>query len=133
MTNIINVTLDQSVSPPVLDVEDHGGHRVNPSKDTQTITWQLVGQLTQGAFVRMDDPEPGFEWEAPGPPPGIFGTPEVQGPGSRTLTITDTHPGPQSAGTWIYRLRVAYQGTVYSTTVGGTLTATSNNPVIINR
>lgn len=132
MTNNLNVTLDTSVTPNVLKIDDHGGTHVNQSPNPQTISWNLTGNLAQGQFVSICGNSPGFEWVSD-PPPGtdIFGEPDI-GANGNSLSIIDTHATSGSNGTWIYRLRVLLNGTVYQTTSSAGVTSTSNNPIIIN-
>lgn len=138
MTNQLNVTLDTSVSPNVLVVDDNGGgNAVNPSPNPQTITWQLTGNLAQADFVAMADPAPGFEW-IDQPPAGVFDAPSISANG-RKLNIVDRNTSPATTGTWAYRLRASLEGTVY-TTAASAATATSTlskmattDPTIINR
>ena len=133
MTNNINVTLDTSVTPNVLNVHDHGRIHVDKKPGAQTISWNLTGNLARGEFVAMSASEPGFEWVS-NPPPAddIFGTPQVCSNGN-SLQLVDNHATADSDGTWIYRLRVSLGDTVYQTTAGTGITTTSHNPVIINR
>ena len=132
MTNNINVSLDNSNGINKLDVVDNGGqNQVSQSPSPTTISWNLTGSLTQGDFVPMSDPQPGFEWMGVVPPTGLFGTPSI-GANGNSLSITDNHVDSTSNGEWIYMLRVNYNGSVVSTIAsmpGGTIT----NPVIINR
>lgn len=132
MANNINVTLDTSVTPNVLNVDDKGHIKIKKDAKAQTISWNLTGNLAQGEFVSMCGNAPGFEWVSD-PPPGadIFGEPQV-GANGNSLDLVDNHPGDDSKGTWIYRLRVVLGGTVYQTTASTGITSTSNNPIIIN-
>lgn len=134
MTNNLNVTLDTSVTPNVLDIDDkNGGNKVSKNPNPQTISWNLTGNLAQGEFVSMSAAEPGFEWvSSPPPAAGIFGQPQI-GANGNSLDMVDNHPNDDSDGSWIYRLRVSLGGTVYQTTTGTSITATSKNPIIINQ
>jgi hypothetical protein len=133
MTNNINVTLDTSVTPNLLKVHDHGHIRIDKKKNPQTITWNLTGNLAQGEFVAMTAAEPGFEWVSDPPPAaGIFDTPQV-GSNGNSLQLVDNHANDDTDGTWIYRLRVSLNGTVYQTTSSAGLRDSVNNPIIINR
>jgi hypothetical protein len=131
MANNINVKLDNSNGIDKLDVVDHGGqNQVSKSPKPTTISWNLTGQLSQGDFVPMTDPQPGFQWMGVAPPAGLFGPPCI-GENGNSLSITDNHVDSTSSGQWIYMLRVNYNGSVVSTIAslpGGTVT----NPVIIN-
>ena len=128
MANNINVKLDSSKTPPVLDVEDNGGLQV-PKGQVTTIAWNLTGTLAQGSFAEMDGTNPGFEWMTP-PPDGIFGKAELKTP--NRMEITDNHAGSGSAGEWVYKLRVVYKNKIYATT-GHFVSASSKDPVIINK
>ena len=132
MTNNINVKLDTSVTPNALDVQDHGHIHVDKHSKAQTITWNLTGQLNQGAFVPMTDSPPGFQWIGTAPPAGIFGTPTI-GSNGNSLSITDNHGGSGTDGKWTYQLRVDYQGTIYETIATVPGQDTIKDPVIINR
>lgn len=132
MTNNINVTLDTSVTPNVLNIDDNGGAKITKNPNPQTISWNLTGNLAQAEFVSLCGNSPGFEWVS-NPPPGtgIFGQPEISSNGN-SLNLIDNHPDNNSNGTWTYRLRVLLGGTVYQSTAGIGITSTSNNPIIIN-
>lgn len=133
-TNVINVSLDTTKSPPLLDIQDNGGQNiVNANAQATTITWKLTGNLNQGNFVSMSDPsgQYGFCWDGVQPPAGVFGTPSI-GANGNSLSIVDNHLDQGTSGEWIYLLRVNLNGTVY-TTGGVLLTGTTNNPIIINR
>jgi hypothetical protein len=132
MSNNINVTLDTSMTPPVLSVHDHGGIHVDKHSKPQTISWNLTGNLAQGAFVAMDQPQPGFQWVGDPPADGIFGTSQV-GANGNSLDLVDDHSHHDTDGTWIYQLRVELDGTVYSTVACIGPGETKTNPVIINR
>ncbi len=134
MTNNLNVTLDTSVTPNVLDIDDkNGNNRINQNPNPQTISWNLTGNLAQGEFVSMGAAAPGFEWvSSPPPSADIFGTPQI-GANGNSMNLVDNHPNDDSDGTWIYRLRVSLGGTVYQTTAGMGITSTSKNPIIINQ
>jgi len=135
MANTMQVSLDTSKTPYRLSVADHGGeNQVNANGNgPTTITWNLTGQLTQGNFVPMTDANPGFSWvENPNENQAIFDA-AVIGANGNSLSIVDHHLNSNTNGTWIYMLRVNYNGTVYATTniiVGPG--ATINNPVIVN-
>ena len=132
MSNNPNVTLDTSVTPNVLDIDDSGGaNQVNQNPNPQPITWHLTGNLAQGNFVSMSDPDPGFSWVS-NPAPTCFSAATI-GANGNSLSINDTHGSSSSNGSWIYMLRVNLNGTVYTTTASTGITATTNNPIIINR
>jgi hypothetical protein len=133
MANTMQVSLDTTKTPYRLSVDDHGGqNQVSAnSNGPTTITWNLTGQLAQGNFVAMTDPNPGFSW-IDNTSSGIFDKPSI-GASGNSLSIVDHHLSSTSNGTWVYMLRVNYNGTVYTTTniivgPGGTV----NNPVIVN-
>lgn len=128
--NNINVSLVNGN----LGVEDNGGIGVSANADSTTITWHLIGVLTQGNFQPVPPPatpDPGFAW-VQSPPSGYFGPPSV-GNNGNTLSITDHHLSSSTDGSWRYQLCVLYQGTIYRTTTSLGPTATVNNPIIINR
>ena len=132
MTNNINVTLDTSVTPNVLHIHDKGNTKIHKNSNPQTISWNLTGNLAQAEFVSMCGNAPGFEWVSDPPPAaGIFDEPQI-GANGNSLNLVDNHPSDSSKGTWIYRLRVVLDGTVYQTTASTGVTSTSNNPIIIN-
>lgn len=132
MPNNLNVTLDTSTSPSAVDVDQHGkDNEVSQGPSAQTITWQLTGNAASGSFVPMTDSAPGFQWIS-APPDGIFGTPTVSQGSGNQLTLTDLNPGTGTQGSWTYILRINVDGTVYSTKTTS-LTATTTNPVIINK
>ena len=135
MANTMQVSLDTSKTPYRLSVDDHSGeNQVNAnSNGPTTITWNLTGPLAQGNFVAMNDPNPGFSWiQNPNQNQAVF-DPATIGANGNSLSIVDHHLSANTNGTWIYMLRVNYNGTVYTTTnviVGPG--ATINNPVIVN-
>lgn len=132
MSNILNVTLDTSVTPNRLSVDDKSGqNQVSQSPNAQTITWQLTGNLTQGDFVPMTDSNPGFSWFGTTPSAQTFGTPTI-GANGNSLSISVTHPDANSNGSWIYVLRVSLNNVVYTTTAS-LPSGTTNNPTIINK
>jgi len=138
----ITVSVDTSVpytlkvSIPDLSVE--------PEDGGQLIEWQLDEALSKGGaeFVDLTACKPGFEWlSAPPPAAAIFG--KAVRPKKDTLEIRDTHKaGSNSKGTWLYKLRVTYEGHTYETPMaidllpaGETRTymLVGSNPIIINR
>ena len=132
MPNTLNVTLDKNQTPWAVDVDQHGkDNEVSQGPNAQTITWQLTGNAASGSFVPVSADPPGFQWTS-APPDGIFGTPAVSQGSGNQLTITDLNTGSGTQGNWTYILRVNVGGTVYSTKTLS-LTATSTNPVIINK
>jgi hypothetical protein len=131
MANILNVTLNTTVSPPRLDVDDKNGqNKVSRSPNPTTIKWILTGSLAQGSFCPMADSPPAFEWKQP-PPDGIFSEPVV-GANGNSVSITDTHVDASTDGEWIYALAATLDGVTY-TTQFTLLTGTFDNPNIINR
>jgi hypothetical protein len=131
-TNNINVKLNgpEKDQPPVLDVEDHGGLNQVPKHSQPTdIIWKLTGDLAQGNFADMNGTDPGFEWVTR-PPDGIFSDPELLS--DKRLKIVDKHSDSKSGGVWIYKLRVVSGTTIYATT-GHFVSASSKDPVIINK
>lgn len=132
MTNNINVNLDTSVTPHVLNVDDKGGIKISKNAKPQTISWNLTGNLAKAEFVSLCGNSPGFEWVSDPPPAtGVFSQPQI-GSNGNSLNVVDNHPNSHSTGTWIYRLRVLLDGTVYQTTSQVSITSTSKNPIIIN-
>lgn len=114
MPNNLNVTLDKSVDPWAVDVDQHGkDNEVAKGPNAQTITWHLSGNAASGSFVSLTDPNPGFEWIEQ-PPDGIFNALGLS-QNSKRLSITDLNNSSDTAGEWHYRLRVNVGGTVYST------------------
>ncbi|HTL15273.1 MAG TPA: hypothetical protein VL251_09295 [Thermomonas sp.] len=107
MTKTLHVSLDTSVSPPALRIEQHGLVHVDKEHASQAIAWQLTGALAEGRFA-----SPGFRWRV-APPAGIFGAPTPAGNG-KSLSIDDDHPDAASDGEWPYELRVDYQGVTYT-------------------
>ena len=131
MANILNVTLNTTVSPPRLDVDDKNGqNKVSRSPNPTPIKWILTGNLAQGSFCPMADSPPAFEWKQ-APPQGIFSQPVV-GANGNSVSITDTHLDASTDGEWIYALAATLDGVTY-TTQFTLLTGTYNNPNIINR
>lgn len=135
MSNIIHVRIE-SDDPPLLFVEDNGGIEVGRDGNPQKLTWRLLGRLTQGNFLPMDAPDPGFSWVTLDPPPlkpeGPFTEARLVEDGN-AVTFTDDNAGDRSKGSWIYMLRVAFAGKVYTTTARTGVHAGVNNPIIINR
>jgi len=107
MSKTLLVSLDTSVSPPALLIDQHGQVHVDKDHATQTITWRLAGALGQGQFA-----SPGFRWLVV-PPDGIFGAPRPADNG-KSLSIGDDHRDASSDGEWPYELRVEYQGVTYA-------------------
>lgn len=132
MSHIITVSLDTSVTPAVLELHDHGHVHVDRKSIPQTITWRLTGVLTQGTFTPINGPDPGFEWVSdPAPPKSVFSAP-VPGAHGLSMSIIDHHTSSSSDGSWIYALRVVYQGTIYCTTSSLAGSDTVKDPIIIN-
>jgi hypothetical protein len=138
MANNINVALDMSVTPPALDVQDHGGkNHVSVGSGSQTISWELTGNLARGAFqpITSDPSTSGFAWLDPQPAAGIFGTPTV-GAGGNSLDISDNYTSQNAgtnAGQWTYVLRVMLGTVVYCTEGSVQRIGTIKDPIIINR
>lgn len=110
----------------------------------QLVSWELDAALKDGGgeFVDMSACKPGFEWlSVPPPVATIFD--KASRPKKDTLEIRDTHKkGEKSDGTWLYRIRVKFNGAIYETpvavdsaiTTSGTIRILiGNNPIIINR
>lgn len=127
-TNNLNVTLDTSHVPNMLNVEDSGGqNRVAANAQPTTITWHLTGVLAGGYF----DPNDAFVWALNAPLNGRFGPPTV-GANGNTLSIIDYHNDSTTNGTYTYWLCVHYNNTTYQTGLLNSPTATTTNPQIIN-
>lgn len=128
----LNVTIDNSKTPPALDVDDkNGANEVPQNPSTSTITWRLTGNAATGSFNPQGGTNPGFAWIGSQPPAGVFGQPTPSNNGNQ-LSITDLNNGSNSAGTFIYQLMATVGGVCYSTIA--TLPAgTANNPAIINK
>jgi hypothetical protein len=132
-TNTMQVKLDTSNGINKLDVVDNGGqNQVSQDSQPTTITWNLTGVLTQGDFVAMDCDPPGFQFVGlDRPAQGAFGAASVQSNGN-AMQITDNHYNSSTNGTYVYQLRVNYQGQVLSTQVS-LPSGTATNPAIINK
>ena len=118
---------DNSVYPPAQQLELH---------------LKLDNATLPGATVLPMGAAGGFIWIST-PPDGVFSEPRRIG-NDRIVQLKVQHDGPDSAGCWIYMIRVLFRGYIYWTTVsstecsrsasGGTVFAmVSNNPIIINR
>ncbi len=131
MPTILKVSLDKSVSPfvVVVDEKDKVNH-IPRDKHPQDVVWKLAGNATEAHFVDLEGPEPGFEWLTP-PPDGIFSDLRVTDNGGK-LKLHDLNADDKSVGEWIYRLRLRYKGAIYHSgelDLGGTI----RDPVIVNR
>jgi len=116
---------------------------VAPEDARQLIEWKLDDALSGGGaeFVDLGACKPGFEWiSTPPPSPAIFD--KASRVRKDSIEIRDTHKkNGNSNGTWIYKLRVSYDGHVYETPVAvgpasGDTRAyllIGSNPIIINR
>lgn len=131
MPNLLKVALDNSTSPPSLDIDqkDNANH-VSRGPNAQTITWQLNGNAASGSFNAQSDPEPGFAWVGTPPPDGIFGPPLLQANGNQ-LTMSDLNNSASTTGEWIYQLSATIGGVVYQSNKTS-LTETNTNPSIKN-
>jgi hypothetical protein len=128
----ISVTLDKSKTPYRLYVDQRSQHNeIHSQRGTITVKWHLAGDAAGGAFLQLSGNEPGFAWNASGPPDGVFGAPHLAADG-KSLSIVDEQP--EYLGEWTYTLRARIDGTVY---VGEPLhlTATrgSSDPIIRNK
>ena len=123
MDHVLNVSLDKSTTPWLVDIDQHGNaNQVGRSPQPQTLAWELTGYAAGGDLLPL-------KWVEP-PPPGIFGPPEVAANGQR-MTMTDLNDDQDSTGTWIYSLSLTLDGQEYSTQ--GTIpTGTTTNPSIKN-
>ncbi len=131
MPNLLKVTLDNSTSPPSLDIDqkDNANH-VSRGPNAQTITWQLSGNAASGSVYAQDAAEPGFAWVDPAPPAGIFGSPTLSSNGNE-ITMSDLNNSASTTGTWIYQLSATIGGTVYQSKKTS-ITGQTTNPTIKN-
>jgi hypothetical protein len=124
MPNNLHVTLDESKTPWVVDVDQQGNaNHVSRNPNAQTITWQLTGNAASGSIVS-------FAWIGTAPPSTIFGPPTISGNGNQ-LSITDLNNSASTTGSWTYQLTIRVGGTDYST-IATLPTATTTNPWIKN-
>ena len=131
-TTRLRVTIDFSLTPPALDVDQKGDvNHIPRSHDLQDIVWQLVGNAATGSFHPIEGTQPGFAWVGDGPPKDVFGKPELKSNGNQ-VGLTDLNDGPDSVGTFVYQLYATVGDKCYST-IGDLRTGAANNPVIINR
>lgn len=131
MPNLLKVTLDNSTSPPSLDIDqkDNANH-VSRGTNAQTITWQLNGNAASGSFNAQNAAKPGFAWVDPAPPAGIFGSPTLSSNGNE-ITMSDLNNSASTAGDWVYQLSATIGGVVYQSNKTS-LTETNTNPSIKN-
>jgi hypothetical protein len=131
MPNLLKVTLDNSTSPPSLDIDqkDNANH-VSRGPNAQTITWQLNGNAASGSFNAQNAAKPGFAWVDPAPPAGIFGSPTLSSNGNE-ITMSDLNNSASTAGDWVYQLGATIGGVVYQSNKTS-LTETNTNPSIKN-
>jgi hypothetical protein len=124
MAIVFHVTLNTNVTPNSLDVDDSGKrNEISRSAAAQQLQWVLHGNAASGNFT-------GFHWvTVPAPPQTIFSTPVVNG---NQISINDTNTGTNTQGTWMYQLTALINGQPYSTQVQR-LSATTNNPIIVNK
>lgn len=131
MPNLLKVALDNSTSPPSLDIDqkDNANH-VSRGPNAQTITWQLNGNAAAGSFNAQNAAKPGFAWVDPAPPAGIFGSPTLSSNGNE-ITMSDLNNSASTAGDWVYQLSATIGGVVYQSNKTS-LTETNTNPSIKN-
>ena len=131
MPNLLKVTLDNSTSPPSLDIDqkDNANH-VSRGPNAQTITWQLNGNAASGSFNAQNAAKPGFAWVDPAPPAGIFGSPTLSSNGNE-ITMSDLNNSASTAGDWVYQLSATIGGVIYQSNKTS-LTQTNTNPSIKN-
>ena len=131
MPNLLKVALDNSTSPPSLDIDqkDNANH-VSRGPNAQTITWQLNGNAASGSFNAQNAAKPGFAWVEPAPPAGIFGSPTLSSNGNE-ITMSDLNNSASTAGDWVYQLSATIGGVVYQSNKTS-LTETNTNPSIKN-
>jgi len=114
------------------------------------ISWWLVGDLLNGAFLPIGPPYSGFEWINPLPDPGNFSDPEIGALGKR-LSINDFLK--DRGKEWAYVVRIFHKGKFYESVLsdagGGAICVaststfeligpngqnrTGRHPVIINK
>ena len=138
MPQIIKVKLLDDV----LQVDQTNGDNAIDYPANLDLQLKLDNATLPGATFLPMGAAGGFIWIST-PPDGVFGEPRRIG-NDRIVQLKVTHGGPDSAGCWIYMIRVLFRGYIYWTTVsrtecsqnagGGTMYAmVSNNPIIINR
>jgi hypothetical protein len=116
VSNILNVSLDQSTTPWTVNVEDGSGqNEVLQSTAIQMIIWQLIGAATPGAFPA--DPNHAIRWPFGLPGGGNFGQfggPIVSAAGDQLMlpVLNDKKHAPKA---WIYELTVVFNGVEYHT------------------
>lgn len=127
MPNNLHVSLT-STTPPMVDVDQTGSpNHVNQSPNSQTITWQLVGNAARGIFVDFH-----FLPNQSPDPSTIFGQPLIS-PNGNQLSITDLNNSASTVGNWVYSMSINVGGIVYSTkSILPNPTAVSTNPTIKN-
>jgi len=127
----LNVTLDTTKTPWAVNVNQSNGlNEIPQSSVVQTITWQLTGNAASGTFNSLTDPNnPGFAFTGTQPPRGVFTSPTVNG---NQFTLNDLNNGPNSTGTWTYKLCINVGGTVY-TTINTSPTGATTNPSLKNK
>jgi hypothetical protein len=131
MAIVFHVTLKTNVTPNSLDVDDSGNrNQISQSAAAQQLQWVLNGNAASGAFNQQNAATPGFQWVS-APPSGIFSTPTVSANGNQ-ISIDDMNTGAGTKGTWTYKLTAVIGGQTYSTQVQR-LSATTNNPIIVNK
>lgn len=91
------------------------------------LVWRLdEATLKNGAFVDINDPSPGFQFDVP-TPPGRFQFKNIDKT-MQYISILNLHTKKPSQNKWKYTLRVTIAGQIYETGKGK-----GNHPVIINR
>jgi|GEM_PF-5274155 len=138
MPQIIKVKLLDDV----LQVDQTNGDNAIDYPANLDLQLKLDNATLPGATFLPMGAAGGFVWIST-PPEGVFGEPRRIG-NDRIVQLKVTHGGPDSAGCWIFMIRVLFRGYIYWTTVsrteciqnagGSTMYAmVSNNPIIINR
>ena len=127
----------------VLQVDQtNDDNALQPSAQEQELHLKLDNATLPGATFLPIGAAGGFIWIST-PPDGVFKEPRRIG-NDRIVQLRVTHGGPDSAGCWIYMIRVLFRGYIYWTTVSRTdcspgsggsnmYAMISNNPIIINR
>ena len=142
-------TLKVSVKQNELDVNDPK-LKIDASPDPILIIWDIKDANDPGViFESWSNTQRYFEWQAPGPPPGVFSEPMLSADGKR-IVIDDCHllssGGEQE---YIYKLRARdasknkWYETLYSIQASATqssatkgtqqLSALVRDPTIINK
>lgn len=139
MSYVIKVRLNPRTKPPSLSV-DPCELEVQPRAKKQWIRWELdADSLPNGSFLPLHISPPGFQRvRRRGRNP--LGDPSI-GVQGRSIEVTDTHIGAETAGRLSYRLHVISEGKHYQSFcprpagagANGPEARGPNDPVIINK